>query len=226
MSAVVFDLDGLMADSEPLAEWAWGQVLARYGHRLDDRTLAEIIGLRVVDSARLICRRFLLPISPQEAAAERDRLFLQAVPTRLRARPGLYSLLDTLEVRGLPLGIATSGHCRYVALALQTLGLTDRFRAIVTGDEVEHGKPAPDVYLLAAERLGVPPACCLALEDAPLGVTAARAAGMVCVAVPNARTAALDFSHAHRVYSSLEEVEEALDGLLTILATRRPNSTA
>lgn len=212
--AVIFDLDGLMADSEPLAEWAWNQVLARYGRKLDDLTFREILGMRVADSARFICGRFPLPISPEEALAERDKLFLGAVPARLRARPGLYPLLDELAARDLPLGVATSGHRRYVTLALRTLGLEGRFQAIARGDEVERGKPAPDVYLLAAEQLGVPPGRCLALEDTPLGVEAARTAGMVCVAVPNRWTASLDFPGAYRVFPSLNEVREALDDLL------------
>ncbi|MCK4451906.1 MAG: HAD family phosphatase, partial [Anaerolineae bacterium] len=137
-----------MVDSEPLAQWAWNRVLARYGHRLDSQTMLDILGLRVVDSARLICERFRLPTSPQQAADERDRLFLDAVPTRLRPCPGLYPLLDELaDERGLPLGIATSGHRRYVALALRTLAIESFFQAIATGDEVARGKPAPDVYL-------------------------------------------------------------------------------
>ena len=212
--AVILDLDGLMADSEPLAKWAWGQTLARYGRELDDQIFRDVQGMRVADSARIFCERFVLPISPEQAMAERDELFLQAVPTRLRPRPGLYSLLDELVARGLPLGVATSGHRRYVNLALQTLGLDVRFRAIAAGDEVERGKPAPDIYLLAAERLGVLPNRCLALEDAPLGVEAAVAAGMTCLAVPSQWTAELEFPGAYRVLPSLNEVREGLDNLL------------
>lgn len=211
---VIFDLDGLMADSEPLAKWAWNQTLARYGRELDDQTFRDVQGMRVADSARLFCERFMLPISPEEAMAERDDLFLEAVPTRLHACPGLYSLLDDLAARNLPLGVATSGHSRYVALALQTLGLNGRFQAVAAGDEVERGKPAPDIYLLAAERMGVSPERCLALEDAPLGVEAAVAAGMRCVAVPSQWTAALEFPGAYRVFPSLNEVREGLDDLL------------
>ncbi|MFQ6101288.1 MAG: HAD family hydrolase [Anaerolineae bacterium] len=169
--------------------------------------------MRVTDSARFICERFPLPIGSEQALAERDKLFLEAVPTRLRARPGLYSLLEELAARGLPLGLATSGHRRYVTLALRTLRLDGRFRAIARGDEVKRGKPAPDIYLLAAARLGVPPDRCLALEGAPLGVESACAAGMACVAVPNQWTAALDFPGAYRVFPSLNEVRRALDGL-------------
>lgn len=214
LQAVIFDLDGLMADSEPLAEWAWGQVLARFGHALDPETVREMLGMRVVDSARFVCRRFSLPISPEEAMAERDRLFLEMVPTRLRACPGLEALLDELDRRGLPLAVATSGHRPYVALALETLGVADRFRVVVSGDDVTRGKPAPDIYLLAAERLGLAPVCCLALEDALLGVESARAAGMTCVVVPNRRMAASSFPADCRVLASLDEVREALDGLL------------
>lgn len=203
-----------MADSESLAEWAWNEVLGPYGRRLSPELMEEILGLRVADSARLICARFRLPLSPRDAAAERDRLFMEAVPTRLRARPGLYSLLDDLAARGVPLGIATSGHRRYVTLALRTLGVEGRFQAVATGDEVARGKPAPDVFLLAADRLGVPPPRCLVLEDAPLGIAAARAAGMICVAVPNSHTAPLGFSQAHRVLSSLDDVRRSLDELL------------
>lgn len=214
IEAVLFDLDGLMADSEPLAEWAWRQVLARYGQQWEREISHQILGLRVADSARLICQRFQLPISPAQAAAERDRLFLAAVPERLRARPGLQPLLDELVARRLPLGVATSGHRRYVALALETLGLTDRFHAVVTGEDVLHGKPAPDIYLLAAQRLGVAPQRCMALEDAPLGLAAAHAAGMLCVAVPNAHTAGGDFSAAAHVFPSLDAVRLTLDSLL------------
>lgn len=215
-SAVVFDLDGLMADSEPLAKWAWRKTLARYERELDDQTFRDVQGMRVADSSRLFCERFALPISPEQAMVERDTLFLGAVPTRLRACPGLYSLLDELAARNLLLGVATSGHRQYVALALRTLELDGRFQAIAAGDEVERGKPSPDIYLLAAERLGVPPNRCLALEDAPLGVEAAVAAGMTCLAVPSQWTASLDFPGAYQVFSSLNEVREGLDNLLEL----------
>ncbi len=212
-SAVIFDLDGLMADSEALAIWAWDQFLGRYGHRLDDEVLPAILGLRVVDSARYLCQHWELPVDPQQAAAERDRLFMAAVPTQLRACPGLYPLLDELAARGLPLAVGSSGRRDYVNLALWTLGIDDRFAAIATGDDVAHGKPAPDVFVLAAKRLNTPPARCLVLEDARLGAQAALAAGMSCVVVPNhwARVGDLPL---RAVLPSLHQVRELLDELL------------
>jgi len=215
VQAVVFDMDGLMIDSEPLAYWAWEQVLARYGAGMDDTTFHEILGTRVIDCSRLLCQRFDLPLSPEEAMAEREVLFLEAVATRLEARPGLHALLDALDARGLPLAMATSGHLEYVNMVLGLLGLEERFRAIITGDGVLWGKPAGDIYLLAAERLGIPSICCLALEDAPLGLQAACAAGMTAVAVPNQWTADHRFPGAFRVLASLDEVREQLDDLLS-----------
>jgi HAD superfamily hydrolase (TIGR01509 family) len=214
--AIIFDLDGLMVDSESLAEWAWTQVLASYGHKLDAQVFRDVLGLRVADSARVMCQRYDLPITSEEAQAERNRLFLEAVPTRLRACSGLYPLLDELTARRLPLGLATSGHREYVNLALRTLGLEDHFRAVATGDDVSRGKPAPDIYRLAAERLGVSPAHCLALEDSLLGAESALAAGMACVVVPTRWTASLEFPDGCHVFSSLNEVREALDDLLVV----------
>jgi HAD superfamily hydrolase (TIGR01509 family) len=217
LQAVIFDLDGLMVDSESLAEWAWSQVLDSYGYELDAQVFRDVLGLRVADSARVMCQRYNLPITSEEAQAERDRLFLEAVPTRLQACVGLYSLLNELTARGIPLGLATSGHRQYVTLALRTLGLEDRFRAVVTGDEASWGKPAPDIYLLAAERLGLSPARCLALEDSLWGAESALAAEMTCVVVPTRWTASLEFPAACRIFPSLSEVREALDGLLAML---------
>ncbi len=216
IKAVVFDLDGLMVESESIARWAWAEVLACHGHQLDDRIYAEVLGMRVADSAAFFVDRFGLDVTPAEALAERERLFLEAVPTRLRLRPGLLALLDELEARGLPLAIATSGHSEYVDLALETVGIEGRFRAIAAGDDVERGKPAPDLYLLAAHRLGAPPPQCLALEDTPTGATSASSAGMICVAVPNQWTVTQPFPGAYRVFATLDEVREVLDELLAV----------
>ncbi len=220
IAAVIFDLDGLMADSEPLSWWAWEQVLACYGHRLDAHTFSSLQGLRVEDYVALICARFSLPISPEEALAIRERLVLEAIPTRLQAQPGLYQLLDELEARGLPLGIATSSSREHARLSIQTLGIGERFQALATGDEVLKGKPAPDLYLIAAERLGVSPTRCLALDDSPRGIEAAIAAGMFAVAVPTVWTASLEFPGC-RICSSLHEVAASLDELLNTQPVER-----
>lgn len=215
IESVIFDFDGLMADSEPLSVWAWNQILARYGCQLDDDVLQGVLGFRIIDSAAVFCQEYQLPLTPQEAADARDAVFLAAVPDRLEPLPGLYPLLDTLADRGLALAVASSGHRRYIDLALRTLGLADRFPVIATGDEVTHGKPAPDIFLLAAERLGIEPAACLVLEDSAMGVAAAQAAGTACAAVPNPHIPPVEFAAADWIFPSLVEVRQSLDDLLT-----------
>jgi beta-phosphoglucomutase-like phosphatase (HAD superfamily) len=116
--------------------------------------------------------------------------------------------------RDIPIALATSGHRRYVDLALESAGLTGLFDAEITAELVEQGKPNPDVYLRAAERLNLPPARCLALEDAPNGVAAALAAGMRCFAIPG------DHGSRHGV-ASADAVLESLDDVLGELRARR-----
>jgi HAD superfamily hydrolase (TIGR01509 family) len=211
--AVVFDLDGLLVDSEPVQIAAWEQFLARYDRTLDAALLQRMFGLRVWDSARLLIDVLNLPLTVNAVVSERDALFFSLLPGRLREMPDASETVRALASRGLPLGLATSGHRRYVDIALRALELEGAFRVEVTGDMVEQGKPAPDIYLAAANELRVAPDHCLALEDAPLGIASARAAGMTCIAIPNEMTRGLDgFEHANAVLDRLAEVIPWLEG--------------
>jgi len=214
IQAIIFDLDGLMVDSEPSAKQAWRAWLARYGHVLDQETINAMFGLRLVDSSWLVKERFELPLSVKQIAAEESQVFLSLLDGNLRPMPGLDDLLHAVDARGLPRAVATSSSRRYAPIALRAVGAAGGFAAIVTGDDVQRGKPAPDIYLAAAAALDMPPAVCLALEDSPLGVQAAKAAGMRCVAVPNELTAGLDLSAADWILPSLTAVVEQLDSLL------------
>jgi HAD superfamily hydrolase (TIGR01509 family) len=122
------------------------------------------------------------------------------------ARPGAVELVDGLRQLKVPLGLASNSPRFLVDDALRTAGLADAFDAIVTSDDVEHAKPAPDIYLLACQRLGVEPSDAVALEDSPSGVAAAKAAGLTCIAVP--QFTETDVSAADRVIDSLEELVE------------------
>lgn len=205
--AVIFDLDGLLVDSEPVQIAAWEDFLAEYGHSLDPALLGQMFGLRLLDSARLVRDRLGLPLTVEEVMERRDALFFAALPGRLHPMPGARELVAALRARGVPLALATSGHRRYADVALAELGIEGAFDVEVTGEEVAAGKPAPDIYLAAAARLQLPPERCLALEDAPNGVAAAQAAGMHCLAVPNPMTAGLPgLDRADAVLTSLTEV--------------------
>jgi HAD superfamily hydrolase (TIGR01509 family) len=206
--AVVFDFDGLLADSEPLQIQAWRSFLARYDRVLDDALLDEMFGLRVKDSSRLVQERLNLPLTPDQVMSERDEIFLELVATTLPLMDGAYDVIDELRsLPGMRLALATSGHRRYISAALDVTGLENAFEVVVTGDDVERGKPDPEIYALAAQRLGVEPSTCLALEDAPHGIRSAKAAGMWCLAIPNEMTASIPgLDLADAVLSDLGQV--------------------
>jgi HAD superfamily hydrolase (TIGR01509 family) len=212
--AVVFDLDGLMVDSEPLAREAWRVLLARHDAELDEETAGAILGLRLEDSAACIKRQFNLPLSLEEIINERRSIFDRLASGSLQPMPGLAGLISAIDRRGLKRAVATSGHRGYASRVLESIGLADGFAAIVTGETVRNGKPAPDIYLAAARALGLQPGDCLALEDAPHGIQAAKAAGLLCVAVPNRFTARLDLGAADYLLPSLSAVMAELDGII------------
>lgn len=211
--AVVFDLDGLMVDSEPLALRAWDEVLEEYGCRLDDDTHAAIVGRRTRESAQIVRERFALPVAAEELAAAKTRQWESVWPLGLPPMPGLHDLHRELAARDVLWAVATSSPRAYASAVLDQLGLAESCRAIAAGDEVTHGKPAPDIYLLAAVRLGISPGACLAFEDSEPGARAAEAAGMVVVAVPNGAPHAT-FAFADYVFDSLQQVAERIDSLL------------
>ena len=182
--AVVFDLDGLMIDTERLDWQASKAVGAARGIDVDDDFLRQSIGRRVADVVPEFERRFGHAVGFQAFALEikiwrDDYIARHGMPWK----PGVVELLDHLDQRGIPRALATS---TVRAEAMARMGpLWPRMQTAAFGDEVAHGKPAPDIYLLAVERLGVPAARCLALEDSLPGVEAAERAGLTVIMVPD-----------------------------------------
>lgn len=204
-----------MVNSESLAREVWNTVLADFGCQMDDETHRRMIGRRTTESAHIVRERFNLPLSPAELAARKTRLW-ESVWRRQNPplMPGLERLHDELARRNIPWSVATSSPRHYAEHVVSRLPLGDHCQAIAAGDEVEHGKPAPDIYLLAAERMQISPERCLALEDSVPGGRAARAAGMTLVAVPDGATSSADFSFADYLFGSLHDVADQLDRLL------------
>ncbi len=209
--AVALDLDGVVVDSEPTHERANVEYLAGLGVTLDPELAAAMLGRRVRDLTDAIAEQAGIP--PEEAFAGREAVFWRLLERQPpRPMPGLRPALARLAGAGLQLAVASSGTRGYVAYVLDRLGVAGAFAAVVSGEEVADGKPDPGVYLLAAERLGADPAACVAVEDAPHGIAAARAAGMRVVAVPHARTETLDLSQADVVVADLEAAADWILG--------------
>jgi HAD superfamily hydrolase (TIGR01509 family) len=198
LSAVVFDFDGVILDSETPEFESHRLIFERCGATLTADEWCDQIGVWVEGHherwhARLRERSSSAPDWPS-FEAERRRLFVSLLsPDPMR---GIHRLLDVLDEAGIPMAIASTAPARWVAGAAERLGIGRRFQAIVTCDDVERRKPAPDVYLEATRRLGADPSRAMAIEDSGPGVRSAKAAGLKAVAIPHWLTEGHDLSLA------------------------------
>jgi HAD superfamily hydrolase (TIGR01509 family) len=184
IEAVVFDLDGLLLDTEELWDSVRGELVRERGGRWHAGAQADMMGMSSPEWSRYMQERLGLSETPEEIVAEVVRRMEARYRERLPLIPGAREAVERLAARW-PLGLASSSNRPLIDLALELSGLASFFRATVSSEEVAHGKPAPDVYLGAARRLGVDARNCAAIEDSRNGIRSARAAGMRVVAIPN-----------------------------------------
>jgi HAD superfamily hydrolase (TIGR01509 family) len=205
--ALLFDFDGLLLDSETPSYDAWADLYRQHGHELPLERWAAAIGTidgfdPLLDLEALVGR----PLA-REALDERRRAAEYAVIDEEELRDGVAEYLEEAERLGLARAIVSSSSAPWIGRHLERLGLEDGWSCVVTADgDASRAKPQPTLYLEALDRLGVASAEAIAFEDSPNGVTAAKAAGIYCVAVPNPITAQLDLAHADLVLGSLAEV--------------------
>jgi HAD superfamily hydrolase (TIGR01509 family) len=213
LAALVFDFDGLILDTETCTYETTAGIFAEHGETLDLAWWHSIIGTADHPHwSEVLADRLGRPVDRAALVARREARRLEL----LHALPpcdGVVELLDAAAAEGITTAVASSSGLDWVGGHLERLGLRSRFAAVVTRDDLSGAaartKPAPDLFLRAAERLGVEPAHCVAFEDSPNGVAAARAAGMAVVAVPGPMTAGLDMSAADLVVPSLAGVDLA-----------------
>jgi HAD superfamily hydrolase (TIGR01509 family) len=225
LQAVVFDMDGVLLDSEPLHHVVLNEVLATEGKHLSFDEYRPYIGTTLEYTWSDIIRRLDLRGPIDRYIQAYDDGILESYRQHSVIAPGVRALLDLLAARGLPLAVASSSRTDWVETALTTLGIREDFRLVVTGDMVTQSKPDPGIYLLAAGRLGIDPAHCLAVEDSPKGVQAASAAGMTVVGVRTAYTAHLQLDGAIVVLDSLDQFDAALLERLTAASSSPPQAT-
>lgn len=204
--AVVFDMDGLLLDTELLWHEAEVELFERHGGEFTWQDKLAVIGNSFEFVGRYFADRLGQPAERGAALVdEMIALMHERVQRAVEARPGAVELVRGLrELGDIRIGLASNSPRTLVDTALASARMTDAFDAVVTSDDVVHPKPAPDIYLLACERLGVSPSEALALEDSGSGVAAAKAAGLTCIGVP--QFAETDLSAADRVVHSLEEL--------------------
>jgi HAD superfamily hydrolase (TIGR01509 family) len=205
--ALIFDMDGVLVDSEPVHAEATRRLLAEHGVRYDAHD--NFFGFTDREVFRVLRARHALAADEGMLADSWIRLVLELVD-RLEALPGVPAVLEHMVSAGYRLALASGSAPPIIAATLAVVDAEHVFEHVVSAREVGRGKPAPDIFLEAAQRLGVPPSECLVIEDSRNGLLAAVAAGMPCLVVPCASTCGQDFSEATARLETLGELGEWL----------------
>ncbi|MGH7398952.1 MAG: HAD family hydrolase [Candidatus Rokuibacteriota bacterium] len=206
VQALIFDMDGVLVDSEPFGFEALRRVMARYGLGYSEEENAEFLGRTTLESCRILKARHALPDSAEALAALYLESMIEQIGSGPIPMPGVPDVLERVRASGHRLALASSAELRVIHANLAALSLGPLFETVVSGTEVARGKPAPDVFLAAAERLAVPPDGCLVIEDSRNGLLAAKAAGMRCAVVPCAHTRHQDFREADHRLTALPDL--------------------
>jgi len=206
ITAVIFDMDGVLTDSEPLINAAAVAMFREKGHQVQADDFIPFVGTGEDRYLGGVAEKHGIQLDLPEAKRRTYEIYLGLVPEKLRAFPGAVEFVQTCRKTGLRVAVASSADRIKIEANLEKIGLpASGWDAVISGEEVVLKKPAPDIFLAAAQKLGVLPTRCVVIEDAVNGVAAARAAGMRCVAVAQTFPAAL-LQDAHLVRSKIQDV--------------------
>ncbi len=211
--AVIFDLDGLLVDSEPLYMAAWQEAGSELGFELTDEIYYSLIGLPEVECEPIVMEHFGAGFPLADFRDRWKQLWSQRFDAgELHAKPGAVELLGALDEANVPVALATSSKRDYATISLRSTNLDPYFDHIVTADDVTRGKPAPDLFLLAASRVDIQPSHCLVLEDSATGAEAALSAGMSLILIPD--LCAPPRTYVERAFLVADSLTEALPRIL------------
>lgn len=211
--AVIFDLDGVLIDSEPINIKAAQQAFSEFGYTLSDEDISLIPGRHSDDYIPVIVKNNNLSLLPEQVVSSIHQHYHVLWQQMVVLMPGAFETLSLLKEKGIILALATSASRSTVEMFLNKFGFTNYFTVIISADDIRHRKPHPEPYLMALAKLHKPSSSLIVVEDTAIGVTAAKAAGLYCVAVPNEFTRNQDFSQADHVCTSLNEVVTVIKGL-------------
>lgn len=216
---IAFDCDGVLVDTEPTQFRGWAHVLRPFGFELTkEEYIRACMGFTTDYIADYLVERFQLKIDSYRLATEKERVvfeWFQHEP--LIPLPHSKEIVQHFHEKKILLALVSSAPLEEVKIKAKRTGIIDLFDTIVSRSEVKNGKPDPEMYLLAATRLGINPTEMAALEDTPLGVEAAYRAGMRVIAVPNDFTRGKEFTHANKVAIGLENAQEIIDEWMDVI---------
>lgn len=208
--AVIFDLDGLLADTEPL----WGKsaaiLLERKNRKYDPSLKPRVMGRHPLEVAKLYVEHFKLDDKPEDLLSERLEIVRNLYQKGITACAGTNELVTKLYCAKTKMAVASGSPSWLIKIALEQLNLDKQLPCFVGSNCVQNGKPAPDLFLLAAKLLSIKPKNCIVLEDSAAGIEAALAANMICVAVPSPETPTNIVDKAHVAVKSLTELSPTI----------------
>lgn len=214
IEAVIFDMDGVLLDSEPLHDRVNLKILEDYGIRTDKSVTNPYVGRTSEALWNGMIEMFGLPEKAERLIARQWEMVISELPVSgITESDGLTGLLAEIERKGLRASVASSSRIAFVRAVFDHLKLWDWMESYTGGEEVQNGKPAPDIYLKAAEKLGIPPERCLAVEDSTAGILSAKTAGMITVGYKNPTSEGQDVSSADYTVRSLWGIQTILDEL-------------
>lgn len=205
--AVIFDMDGTIVNTEDLWKDINNRLLRFYGKTFDESLRVKMMGRNDQESLAILKSYYNIDTPLEEIISLRRKMLLEDI-SMIKLNEGFMQLLTFLEKKKIKKALATSSFRKFAEKILSTFSLRTRFDSVVTGDEIERSKPCPDIFLHAAEELGVESLHCLVIEDAQNGIEAASAAGMKSIAIPHHHSQSHDFSKATMVARSFYDVPE------------------
>jgi len=209
IKAVIYDMDDLMVNSNPLHIQASEKVFRKYGidlEKIPQNIRSGFIGMRVADILRFVVDYFNLVLDFEKLRKQRSKIFFSLVAKELKAMPGLMQSLEFFKKNNFKIALASSGTKEYINLVLKKFKLAKYFDVVVSGDDVKFGKPDPETYLIACKKLQIMPKKIIVLEDASKGIEAAKTAGCICIAVKNPYTLKQNLAAADLIINSLTDL--------------------
>ena len=207
ITAVIFDMDGVIVDSEPIHIEAEKQTLLKYGVKITTEELRTYTGTTAEFEFNDLIRKYKLNTTAKTLFDVKEDIMFRLLEERTEPTIGVIDLIKNLKQQGFKLGIATSGHRKLAQYYLNKLGIASFFDTVVCAEDITRSKPDPEIFLKAAQRLGVEPAKCIVIEDAKLGIEAAVKAGMKCIGYSNPNSGNQDLSKADWLVADFTELD-------------------
>jgi len=213
MKAILFDMDGLMIDSERLYKQTQYELAARYGKTMTEEIRMDMMGRKPIESISLFVERLNIPVKPEEMLEIRSNIMREKMKYELEPMPGLFHIIDTFY-KGLHLAVCTGAQKEFLDIMVDNFKIREKFDVLQDSDEIQKGKPDPEIYLTAISKLNVVPRECFVLEDALHGVQAGKNAGRYVIAIPTEYTSTQNFSAADYIASDLFEAAAHIESIL------------